>query len=89
VLSVALTGTVVGTLSWSLGFDMLLGVVTFTLLVHHVGRFVRVYCVGRGSGCVLLWVCVPISFARARTKSRSIKNDRRFLIFEKGWVNVY
>ncbi len=44
---------------------------------------------GHGSGCVLSWVCVPISFTRARTKSGSIKNDRRFLIFEKGWVNVY
>ncbi len=42
----------------------------------------------RGSGCVLLWVvCVPILFTRTRTKSGSIKNDRRFLIFEKGWVN--
>jgi len=73
---------------------MLLGrilgwVVTFTLLVHHVGRFVRVYCVGRGSGCVLLWVCVPISFTRTRAKNGSRKNDRRFLIlFEKGLVNV-
>jgi len=36
------------------------------------------------------WIfVVGISFARARTKSGSIKNDRRFLIFEKGWVNVY
>ncbi len=43
------------------------------------------YFVGHGSGCVLLWVCVPIAF----TKNKRRINDRRFLMFEKGWVNVY